>query len=239
VLFEARRRKFPVEPVLPFAERMRLTLSALPALLVPLIVMVGIYGGFVTVTEAAALSAVVALGVSLLCYRGFRWTETLSVVAIGLRSAASIMLIIATALAVGHWLTESGAPARLVEFLLGHGFSTWQFLLAINALLLVLGCFLEVTASLLLVLPILAPALRPMGVDPIHFAIVFTHNMEIGLIHPPVGLNLFVLSSIAVAPMGEAIRGILPFLAILLIVLAIIVYVPVLTLWLPDAAFGR
>src|SRR5712664_2681773 len=239
VLYEARRRKFPVEPVLPFRERMRVTLTALPALLVPFVVMVGIYGGFVTVTEAAALSAVVALGVSLLFYRGFHWTETLSVVANGLRSAASIMLIIATALAVGHWLTESGAPARFVEFLLNHQFSTWQFLLAINALLLVLGCFLEVTATLLLVLPILAPALAPMGVDPVHFSIIFTHNMEIGLIHPPVGLNLFVLSSIAVAPMGEAIRGILPFLVILLIVLAIITYVPVLTLWLPGAVFGR
>jgi C4-dicarboxylate transporter DctM subunit len=79
------------------------------------------------------------------------------------------MLIIATALAVGHWLTESGAPARLVEFLLSHQFPTWQFLLAINALLLVLGCSLEVTATLLLVLPILAPALGPMGVDPVHF----------------------------------------------------------------------
>jgi C4-dicarboxylate transporter DctM subunit len=239
VLFEARRRKFPVEPLLPFRERMRVTLSALPALLVPLVVMVGIYGGFVTVTEAAALSAVVALCVSLLFYRGFHWTETLSVVANGLRSAASIMLIIATALAVGHWLTESGAPARLVEFLLSHQFSTWQFLLAINALLLVLGCFLEVTATLLLVLPILAPALGPMGVDPVHFSIIFTHNMEIGLVHPPVGLNLFVLSSVAVAPMGEAIRGILPFLVVLLIVLAIITYVPVLTLWLPDTIFGR
>ena len=76
------------------------------------------------------------------------------------------MLIIATALAVGHWVTESGAPARFVEFLLSHNFATWQFLLAINALLLVLGCFLEVTATLLLVLPILAPALKPMGVDP-------------------------------------------------------------------------
>ena len=149
------------------------------------------------------------------------------------------MLIIATALAVGHWVTESGAPARLVEFLLAHQFSTWQFLLAINGLLLVLGCFLEVTATLLLVLPILAPALRPMGVDPVHFSIIFTHNMEIGLVHPPVGLNLFVLSSIAVAPMGAVIRGILPFLVILLIVLAVITYVPVLTLWLPDAAFGR
>jgi C4-dicarboxylate transporter DctM subunit len=239
VLYEARRRKFPVEPVLPLQERLRVTLSALPALLVPLVVMVGIYGGFVTVTEAAALAAVVALCVSLLFYRGFHWTETLSVVAYGLRSAASIMLIIATALAVGHWVTESGAPAKLVEFLLSHQFSPWQFLLAINGLLLVLGCFLEVTATLLLVLPILAPALRPMGVDPVHFSIIFTHNMEIGLVHPPVGLNLFVLSSVAVAPMGTVIRGILPFLLILMLVLAIITYVPVLTLWLPDAIFGR
>ena len=92
--------------------------------------------------------------------------------------------------------------------------------------------------TLLLVLPILAPALGRMGFDPVHFSIIFTHNMEIGLVHPPVGLNLFVLSSVAVAPMGEAIRGILPFLAILLIVLAIITYVPVLTLWLPGAIFG-
>jgi C4-dicarboxylate transporter DctM subunit len=239
VLYVARRRNFPVEPVLPLRERMQVTLVAAPALLVPLVVIVGIYGGFITVTEAAALSAVTALGVSLFFYRGFHWTQTLSVVANGMRSAASIMLIIATALAVGHWVTESGAPTRLVEFLLGHQFSTWQFLLLINALLLVLGCFLEVTATLLLVLPILAPALRPMGVDPVHFSIIFTHNMEIGLVHPPVGLNLFVLSSIAVAPMADVIRGILPFLAILLIVLAIITYMPVLTLWLPDAVFGR
>src|SRR4051794_34876185 len=238
VLYEARRRKFPIEPVLPLADRMRATLSALPALLVPLVVIVGIYGGFVTVTEAAALAAGTALFVSLLFYRGFHWTQTLSVVASGMRSAASIMLIIATALAVGHWVTESGVPARLVEYLLGHQFSTWQFLLAINLVLLVLGCFLEVTATLLLVLPILAPALRPMGVDPVHFSIIFTHNMEIGLVHPPVGLNLFVLSSVAVAPVGTVIRGILPFLVLLLAVLIVITYLPALTLWLPNAVFG-
>jgi C4-dicarboxylate transporter DctM subunit len=102
----------------------------------------------------------------------------------------------------------------------------------------VLGCFLEVTATLLLVLPILAPALVPLGVDPVHFSIIFTHNMEIGLVHPPVGLNLFVLSTISSAPIGEVIRGILPFLVLLLIVLAIITYVPILTLWLPNAVFG-
>jgi C4-dicarboxylate transporter, DctM subunit len=184
------------------------------------------------------LSAVVSLAVSLLFYRGFQGAETLVIIAQGLRSAASIMLIIATALAVGHWLTETGVPAQLLNFLLGHGYTTWQFLLAINLLLLVLGCFLEVTATLLLVLPILAPALGPMGVDPVHFSIIFTHNMEIGLVHPPLGLNLFVLSSIAAAPMGEAIRGILPFLVLLLIVLSIVIFVPSLTLWLPNAVLG-
>jgi C4-dicarboxylate transporter DctM subunit len=239
VLYTARRQKFPVEPKLPMAQRWALTVRAMPALLVPGVVMVGIYGGFVTVTEAAALSAVVSLLVSLLVYRGFHWHQTLFVIASGLRSAASIMMIIATALAVGHWVTESGAPTRLVNFLVDHHLATWTFLLAINALLLVLGCFLEVTATLLLVLPILAPALRPMGVDPIHFSIIFTHNMEIGLVHPPVGLNLFVLSSIAAAPIGTVIRGILPFLVILLLVLAVITYVPDLTMWLPNVAYGR
>ena len=238
VLYQARRQNFPVEPVRPLAERLAVTLRAAPALLVPAVVMVGVYGGFVTVAEAAALAAVVALVVSLTFYRGFRVTQTLTVVAIGLRSAASIMLIIATALAVGHWVTESGVPAGFLAFLLGHHFATWQFLLAVNGLLLVLGCFLEVTATLLLVLPILAPALKPMGVDPVHFSIVFTHNMELGLVHPPVGLNLFVLSSIASAPMGTVIRGILPFLVILLGVLAVITYVPWLSLWLPMRVFG-
>ncbi|HEY0220575.1 MAG TPA: TRAP transporter large permease subunit [Afipia sp.] len=237
VLYYARRKNFPIEPNAPFDQRVRVSLRALPAMLVPVVVMVGIYGGFVTVTEAAALSAVIALFVSLGFYRGFHWTETLTVVAGGLRNAASIMLIIATAIAVGHWVTETGAPTRLVKFLIDHGFETWEFLLLINLLLLILGCFLEVTATLLLVLPILAPALKPMGVDPIHFSIIFTHNMEIGLIHPPVGLNLFVLSSISSVPIGTVIRGIFPFLVILIVVLGIITYVPSLTMWLPNAVF--
>jgi C4-dicarboxylate transporter DctM subunit len=238
VLYDARRRNFPVEPSLPLAERLRVTARAIPALAVPLVVTVGIYGGVVTVTEAAALSAAVALLVSLIFYRGFHWTETLKVITDGIRSAGTIMLIVATALAFGHWMTESGIPNQLVNFVIGHGFATWQFLLIINGLLLLLGCFLEVTATLLLVLPILAPALKPLGVDPVHFSIIFTHNMEIGLVHPPVGLNLFVLSTISAAPIGEVIRGILPFLILLLIVLGIITYVPILTLWLPDLVFG-
>ena len=126
-----------------------------------------------------------------------------------------------------------------MQFTLDHHLKTWEFLLAINVLLLILGCFLEVAATLLLVMPILAPALLPIGVDPVHFSIVFTHNMEIALVHPPVGLNLYVLATISDAPIGEVIRGILPFLLLLLIVLGIITYVPELSLWLPHLIYGR
>ncbi|MDI3308699.1 MAG: TRAP transporter large permease [Acetobacteraceae bacterium] len=238
VWYDARRRRFPVERVLPMGQRFLVTVRALPALAVPVVVLVGIYGGIVTVTEAAAIAAVVALLVSLVFYRGFHWTQTLQVTADALKSAGTIMLIVATALAFGHWMTESGVPARLVTWTLSHHLATWEFLLAINVLLLVLGCFLEVVATLLLVLPILAPALQPLGVDPVHFSIIFTHNMEIALVHPPVGLNLYVLSTISDAPVGEVIRGILPFLFLLLAVLMVITYVPPLTMWLPQAIYG-
>jgi C4-dicarboxylate transporter DctM subunit len=238
VVYYARKHKFPREAPKSWDEIARVTLGALPALAVPVIVAVGIYGGVVTVTEAAALAAVTALVVSLFFYRGFDWRETFGVIADGVKSAATIMIIIATALAFGHWMTESGVPAKLVQFTLDNHFKTWEFLLAINFLLLVLGCFLEVAATLLLVLPILAPALHPLGVDPVHFSIIFTHNMEIALVHPPVGLNLYVLATISDAPVMEVIRGVFPFILLLLLVLGIITYVPILTLWLPNLVYG-
>jgi C4-dicarboxylate transporter DctM subunit len=238
VLYYARKHELPREPGMSAAETVRVTMNALPALSVPAIVMLGIYGGLTTVTEAAAISAVVALLVSLFVYRGFQWQQTLEVIADAIQSAGTIMIIVAAALAFGHWMTDSGIPAALVRFTLDHQLKTWEFLLAINILLLLLGCFLEVAATLLVVMPILAPALAPIGVDPVHFAIVFTHNMEIALVHPPVGLNLYVLATISQAPVLEVVRGILPFLILLLVVLAIITYVPELSLWLPRYVYG-
>ena len=239
VLFYAYKYKLPREPAVPRGTALRNTLNALPALCVPIIVMVGIYGGLMTVTESAAVAATTALVVSLVFYRGFRLSETLGVIADAIKSAGTIMIIVATALAFGHWMTDSGVPAKLVQFTLDHHLHAWQFLLTINVLLLVLGCFLEVAATLLVVMPILAPALHPLGVDPVHFAIVFTHNMEIALIHPPVGLNLYVLATISAAPITEVVRGIFPFLVLLLICLGIITYVPELSLWLPNLVYGR
>ncbi|MDT7950051.1 MAG: TRAP transporter large permease [Acetobacteraceae bacterium] len=239
VLFYAYRYKLPREPAVPRGTALRNTLNALPALCVPIIVMVGIYGGLMTVTESAAVAATTALLVSLVFYRGFKVSETLGVIADAIKSAGTIMIIVATALAFGHWMTDSGVPAKLVQFTLDHHLHAWQFLLTINVLLLLLGCFLEVAATLLVVMPILAPALHPLGVDPVHFAIVFTHNMEIALIHPPVGLNLYVLATISAAPITEVVRGIFPFLALLLICLGIITYVPELSLWLPNLVYGH
>jgi C4-dicarboxylate transporter, DctM subunit len=238
VIYYARKHNFPREAPKPWSEIVRVTVGALPALAVPVVVAVGIYGGVVTVTEAAALAAVTALIVSLFFYRGFHWQESFAVIADGVKSAATIMIIIATALAFGHWMTESGVPAKLVQFTIDNHFKTWEFLLAINVLLLILGCFLEVAATLLLVLPILAPVLGPLGIDPVHFSIVFTHNMEIALVHPPVGLNLYVLATISNAPVMEVIRGIFPFILLLLLVLGIITYVPILSLWLPNLVYG-
>ncbi|HVC52857.1 MAG TPA: TRAP transporter large permease [Stellaceae bacterium] len=239
VLYYARRKNFPAEPALPLGQRLRVTWRALPAMLVPVVVLGGIYGGFMTVTESAAMAAVTALFVSLVVYRGFHWTSVLDVIAEALASAGVIMLIIATALVFGHWMTGSGIPGQLVQYAAKQNFSTWQFLMVMNILLLLIGCFLEVVGTLLLVMPILAPVLAPLGVNSVHFGIIFTHNMEVGLVHPPVGLNLYVLSTISDAPVGEVIRGILPFLIILLLVLGLITYWPALTLWLPDLVFGK
>ena len=233
VWYTARRNNFPVEPSLPMRERFRVTLNAVPALLLPAIVLIGIYGGFVTVTEAAAIAAVASLVISVVFYKGFHWNQSLWVIADALKSAGTIMLIVATAIAFGLWMTDSGMPAQLVQWVLDHHFTTWEFLLAINVLLLILGCFLEVVATLLLVLPILAPALVPLGVDPVHFSIIFTHNMEIALVHPPVGLNLYVASGISKLGITELTKAVLPWLFTMLVFLAIVTYWPELSLWLP------
>lgn len=239
VMWQARRHGYPRQRAITRAEFARVNLAAMPALAVPLIIAVGIYGGLVTVTEAAALAALVALAVSLLVYRGFGWRNMLGVVGDSIKNSAVVMLIVATALAFGQWVTESGVPGALVEAISGRGLEAWQFLLIINVVLLALGMFLEVASVMLITLPVLVPMLKPLGIDPVHFAVVMTINMEIALITPPVGLNLYVIAGVAKAPIGEAIRGMTPFLVLLFLLLAVVTYVPALSLWLPGLVYGR
>lgn len=167
-------------------------------------------------------------------HRGIRLRDTLVVLAEGVRNAAAIIIIVALALAFGRWVTESGIANLLVEWVKTSDIEAWQFLLAVNIVLLFLGMFLEVFSVMLLTLPVLIPMLGPLGIDPMHFAVVMVINMEIALLTPPVGLNLFVIANISNTPLMQVTRGTLPFVVVMLALLVLITYVPVISLWLPN-----
>lgn len=238
VLWYTRRHNYPREKALSRQEFVRVNVRALPALAVPVIIAVGIYGGVVTITEAAAFAALVTLIVSAAVYKGFSWRESIGVIGDAMKSGATILLIVATALVFGHWMTEAGGPARIVKFIVDNDFSAWQFLLAINFILLILGMFLEGASIMLIALPLLIPVLKPLGIDPVHFAVVIVINLELALITPPVGLNLYVLCGVTKAPMSEAIKGVTPFIVLLAGLLIVVTYVPELSLWLPNLVYG-
>ena len=237
ILWYAHRRSYPRAEPPSLRELVAVTRRAPPALAIPVIVFVGIYGGFVTVAEAAALSALVAILASLLAYREVALRDVVPLLAESMRTSGAIIVIVVGALLFGHWITESGIPSRLVEFAVSLELRAWQFLLFINVLMLLLGMFLEGIAVTLIVLPLVLPLLGPLGISPIHFAIVLTINIELALLTPPVGLNLYVLQSISRAPIDEVIRGTWPFIALLFALLMLVTYVPVISTWLPGYVF--
>lgn len=135
-------------------------------------------------------------------------------------------------------IAETGVTRALVEWVNESGLEAWQFLLAINLLLLLLGMILETFAILMLTLPLIAPILPALGIDPVHFAILMVVNMELGLLTPPIGLNLFVLASTAKVPVGTVVRGVLPFIGAMMVLLLLITYVPAISTFLPNYFYG-
>lgn len=237
-MFYARKHNYPVAPKMPRDEFIQTNIRAIPALLLPVIILGGIYGGFVTVTEAAALAAIVSILVSVFVYKQCKISDILPTIGESMKRAGTIVFIIMMALAFGHWITSSGFTKDLVNLVIEHDIQGWQFLILINILMIFLGMFLENFAVLLVVVPMVLPLLKPLGIDPVHFAVVVTVNLELGLLTPPVGLNLFVLTSITDAPIKEVIRGTLPFIILMLILLMLITYIPAISLWLPNLVFG-
>ncbi len=237
-IYYARKKNYPVAPRMERDEFLRVNFRAIPALSLPAIILGGIYGGFVTVTEAAALAALVSILVSVFVYKECSYKDVLPTIAESIKRAGTIVFIIMMALAFGHWITGSGFTARLVEMVIDNDIQGWQFLIMINILMIFLGMFLENFAVLLVVVPMVLPLLKPLGIDPVHFAVVVTVNLELGLLTPPVGLNLFVLTSITEAPIKEVIKGTLPFIIIMFIFLMLVTYVPAISLWLPNLVFG-
>jgi len=231
--WQARVHDFPVEERVPMRELPRITLRAVPALLMPVILLVGIYGGVTTPTEAAALAALYAFLVSTVFYRSVSLRKAYETVRQSAKSTAAVGFLIAGALAFNYVVTIEQVPNVIRDALGDTELTRVSFLLLVNGLLLLLGCLLEANAILLVIVPIFLPTAVALGIDPVHFGVIVVVNTMIGLATPPYGLLLFVVSSITNSPIRDTIRHLLPFLAIMIAGLAIITFLPDLVLWLP------
>jgi len=229
----ARRRNFPVEPPVPLRELPRVTWEALPALLMPVILLGCLYSGVTTPTEAAAAAAAYALLVSALLYRSVGWKDLYGSLVTSARTTISIGMLIAGALVFNYVITIENIPKALAAMMKVAELSPLGFLLMANVLLLVLGCFLEGTTILLVIVPVLLPTAQALGVDPVHFGVVAVMNIMIGLVTPPYGLLLFMMVKIARVTLTDLVREVLPFLGVMIAALAVVTLVPDLVLFLP------
>ena len=233
IAFVARRRNFPVEAAVPLRELPRITWEALPALLMPVILLGCLYSGVTTPTEAAAAAAAYALLVSAFLYRTIGWRDVYNSLLGSARVTISIGMLIAGALVFNYVITVENIPKTLSSLLQGYELSPLAFLLLANFILLILGCFLEGTTILLIIVPVLLPTALALGIDPVHFGVVAVVNIMIGLITPPYGLLLFMMVKVAEVPLRDLVREIMPFLGIMMGALALITLVPDLVLFLP------
>jgi C4-dicarboxylate transporter DctM subunit len=232
-------RKMDIEyfPKASFREVMRTGKEALWGLMLIVIIMGGIYAGVFTPTEAAAVSAVYALVVVVFVYKDLKLSEIPKVLTESAKLTITLMFIIANAYVFAFVLTTEQIPQTAAEMVLSSGLSPWLFLLVVNLLLLVAGNFIDPTSVILIVVPIIFPIAMSLGIDPVHLGIIMVINMEIGLVTPPVGLNLFVTSGVTGLTLVEMIYAALPWLLLLLAALMIITYVPAISTFLPNLVF--
>jgi C4-dicarboxylate transporter DctM subunit len=231
---QAHRHDYPVEAPIPLREWPGITMTAMPALLMPVILLGGIYSGVMTPTEAAAVAAAYAFLVAVLWYRNITVSDTYTAVLNSSRATASIGLLIAGALVFNYVVTIEQIPNSVRGLLAGYDLTAWAFLLWVNVILLVLGCLLEGSTIILVVLPIFIPTAKALGIDLVHFGVVAVFNIMIGLVTPPYGLLLFIISAISGAPLRHIIRDTMPFVLAMIVALAIITFIPETVLWLPK-----
>lgn len=204
------------------------------ALLLPVIVLGGIYTGIFTPTEAAAISVIYALGVEILIYKEFRIRDIAAVCEESAILSACLLFILSCAMTFIWLLTSEQIPLKLADIIITNIHSPWMFLLTVNILFLILGCFMDDVSAMLVLAPIFLETLNRYGIDLVHFGIVMVLNIQFGMLTPPFGLNLFVSMGITGRPLTFVARGVLPFLLIMLSCLMVVTYVPWISLLLPD-----
>jgi C4-dicarboxylate transporter DctM subunit len=239
IYIAARIKKLPRQPKAPWSERLGLFREAMWGLLLIFIVMGGIYGGVFTPTEAAAVAAMYAFVAAVFIYRDLHITDVPQVLLDSARVSVMLMFIICNAFLFGHVLTTSQIPQGIAEMVAAANMAPWHFLLIVNIILLVAGNFMDPSAIVLITAPILFPTAQKLGIDPIHLGVIYVVNMEIGLVTPPVGLNLFVASGITGMTLAEVIHAAIGWLMILLGFLIVVTYIPEISLYLPNLLFGK
>jgi tripartite ATP-independent transporter DctM subunit len=229
----ARRRNFPIEPRVTRREAVGVVRETFPALFLPVILLGGIYGGAVTPTEAAAVAAAYALLLAMLWYRSMSLGRLVETLIQSARSTGIVAITIAGALFMNYVVAAEQIPSWLGAQLADLDLSPLMFLLLVNLLFLILGCFLDTLLMLLVIVPIILPSIHVVGIDPVHFGVVIVVNMMIGLVTPPYGELLFLISGVSGIPLHAIMRELGPFLIVLIALLVLLVLVPDLVLWLP------
>ena len=237
IYVRARMLNLQTQPRASAAEILRSGRDSLWGMLLIVIILGGIYGGIFTPTEAAAVAALYAFFVAVFVYRDLSMKQVPQVLLESGKVTVMLMFIVANALLFAHVLTTERIPQTIAETIIGWGMPAWQFLIVVNILLLIAGMFMEPTGIILIMAPILFPIASRLGIDPVHLGIIMVVNLEIGMVTPPVGLNLFVTAGITKMSILGVARAALPWTLILLAFLILITYVPAITMVLPNLLF--
>ncbi|MFZ2855097.1 MAG: TRAP transporter large permease subunit [Rhodocyclaceae bacterium] len=232
--YRAKKFDYPRLPKATAGERWKSFRESVWGLLLIVVVMGGIYTGLFTPTEAAAMSAVYAFFVAVFVYKDMRLKDVPKVLLNSANMSAMLLYIITNAVLFSFIMTNENIPQALADWMMGHGLGMIAFLLAVNVILLLAGNFMEPSSIVLIFAPILFPVAMKLGIDPVHFGIIMVVNMEVGMCHPPVGLNLYVASGITKMGITELTVAVWPWLLSMLVFLMAVTYVPVLSTWLPK-----
>ncbi|MDX6039498.1 TRAP transporter large permease [Scandinavium lactucae] len=230
----AHKRGYPKGEVIPFKQAVKIFLDALWGLMTVVIILGGILSGIFTATESAAVACLWAFFVTMFIYRDYQWSELPKLMYRTVKTVSIVMILIGFAAAFGAVMTYMQLPVRITEFFTTLSSNKYVILMYLNIMLLLIGTLMDMAPIILILTPVLLPVTNALGIDPVHFGMIMMVNLGIGLITPPVGSVLFVASAVSKQKIETVVRAMLPFYGVLLIVLAMVTYIPAISLWLPH-----
>ena len=238
-LFIAKKRNFPKGDVIPFKQAIKIVIDALWGLMTMFIILGGILSGVFTATESASIAVIWAFFVTMFIYRDYKWKDLPKLMHRTVKTLSIVMILIGFAASFGYIMTLMMIPAQITTAFTTFSDNKYVILLLINILLLILGTLMDMAPLILIMTPILLPVVTALGIDPVHFGMIMMVNLGIGLLTPPVGGVLFVGAAIAKLPIETVVKAMGPFFIAMLFVLAMVTYIPALSLWLPGLLLAK